>query len=281
MLGIVGFDALLIWVLTHRPVDGLSFVLGLLVLASVMAFGYLGYRTAGTFTMQYWVDRDAVTLIWGPTRQVIPIGQILCIQRNLAGHEYELAHPWHWPCPDRRRLQCDGVGIINSYATRPLDQQILLVTEGESYGISPADAEGFIRALQERYALGMARWRKTELQRPPLWTWRLWRDHTALVLIGAGLLGVLLMFGVFCFRLPGLSSDLPLHFDVNGLPDRIAPKISLIVLPGISLLAWLMNLVGGIWIYRRMQQQGAYLLWGGAVAVQVVAWFALLNVMRW
>ena len=25
------------------------------------------------------------------------------------------------------------------------------------------------------------------------------------------------MFGVFCFRVPGLSSDLPLHFDVNGL----------------------------------------------------------------
>lgn len=171
--------------------------------------------------------------------------------------------------------------MVNAYATRGLSEQLLLVTPEESYGISPADPTGFIQALQECYALGVARPLQPELARPPLWTWRLWRDYSALFLIGIGMLAVLLMFGLFCFRLPVISSDVPLHFDINGLPDRIAPKIGLIALPAIGLLAWLVNLVAGIWIYRRVQHQGAYLLWGGAVVVQMIAGLALLNAMRW
>jgi hypothetical protein len=281
VLGLLVLDLLIGLLMLGRPINGFTFVLGLWVLASLLLVAYLGYRTAGAFTMQYWVDRDAVTLIWGPTRQVIPIGQIQRVQRNLAGRWHQPARFWHWPCPHRRRYRCEGIGMVNAYATRGLDEQLLLVTADESYGISPADQEGFILALQERYALGAARPLPAELLRPPLWTWRLWRDRGALLLIGAGLLGVLIMFGVFCFRLPVISSDVPLHFDINGLPDRIAPKIGLIALPAIGLLAWLANLVAGIWVYRRVQHQGAYLLWGGAVVVQMVAGMALLNAMRW
>jgi len=63
---------------------------------------------------------------------------------------------------------------------------------------------------------------QAELRRPPAWTWPLWRDRVAIVLIGSGLLGVLLMFGVLCFRYPALSSDLPLHFDASGIPTHRA-----------------------------------------------------------
>ena len=69
------------------------------------------------------------------------------------------------------------------------------------------------------------------LSRPPLWTWPLWRDRSALFLMVAGLFGMLVMFAVLCFRYPALSSDLPLHFDVTGMPDRIAPKSGLFGLP--------------------------------------------------
>jgi hypothetical protein len=170
---------------------------------------------------------------------------------------------------------------VNGYAACPLAEQTILVTAEESYGVSPADAEGFLRALQERYALGIARPLRAELRRPPLWTWRLWRDSSALFLITAGLLGVLLLFGLYAFRLPALPSDLPLHFDASGFPDRIAPKTDLVALPAIGLLAWFFNLLGGIEVYRRVQRQGAYLLWGGALIIQVIAGLALLNIMRW
>jgi hypothetical protein len=54
-----------------------------------------------------------------------------------------------------------------------------------------------------------------------------------------------------------------------------------LLLPLIGLMAWGFNLVTGIWLYQRVQQGAAYLLWGGAVVVQLVAGLALFNLMRW
>ncbi len=279
--GLLLLDVLAIWLIRQRPLDGVSFLMGLWVLTSLPLIAYLGYRTVGALTLQYWVDRDGVTLVWGPTRQIVPMGEILRIQRGAEADPANRPRPWHWPYPERRRRYCAGLGVVNSYATAPPAEQIILVTKDESYGLSPDDADGFLAALQERYALGPARRLRTELLRPPLWTWPLWRDRSALALIGAGLLGLLVMFGVLCFRYPALSADLPLHFDVSGIPDRIAAKSGLFALPVIGLLTWLVNLALGVWAYRRVQVGGAYLLWGGAVAIQGIAGLALFNLMRW
>lgn len=281
MLALVGLDVILLRALLARPVDGLSFILVLVVLASALVVLYLGYRTLCVFTLEYWVDRDGVTMVWGPTRQVVPIGHIERVVAEPGAAAQEGPAPWHWPCPNRRRMQTDALGTVNAYSTRPLSEQILLVTNGESFGLSPADSRGFVQALQERYALGANRVLEPELKRPPLWTWPLWSDRLALFLIGAGLLGVLIMFGALCFRYPDLSSDLPVHFDVSGLPDRIAGKSELFTLPFIGLAAWLFNTATGIWLYRRVQRGAAYLLWFGALAVQGIAGLALFNLMRW
>lgn len=281
MVVLILLDIAMVRALLARPVDGLSFVLALLVLASVVAIFYLGYRSVGVFTLEYWMDRDGVTLIWGPTRQVVPMGQIQRILEPARVQPLDDPAFWHWPCPHRRRMRTEAFGTVNAYGTRPLAEQILLVTPGEAFALSPDDPEGFLEALQERFALGVNRVRETELQRPPLWTWPLWRDRVALFLIGAGLLGMLVMFGALSFRYPSLSTDLPLHFDVSGLPDRIAPKSELFTLPLIGLAVWLLNTAAGVWLYRRVQRTTAYLLWFGALAVQGIAGLALFNLMRW
>lgn len=281
VLGLIVLDVLFVRVLTARPVDGLSFLLALVVLASLVAMFYLAYRSRGAFTLEYWVDRDAITLVWGPTRQIVPLGQIQRVVASPAVAPLNNASPWHWPCPHRRRMVTEMFGTVNAYGTLPLGEQIILVTSGENYSVSPADPQGFLQALQERFALGVTRYLEPVLRRPPIWTWPLWRDRTALFLIGTGLLGVLVMFGALCFRYPGLSSDLPLHFDVTGLPDRISPKSELFTLPLIGLSVWLFNTVVGVWLYRHVQRGAAYLLWFGALAVQGIAGLALFNLMRW
>ncbi len=281
MLALVVLDVILLRALLNRPVDGASFVLALVVLASVLVILYLGYRSYCTFTLEYWIDRDGLTLVWGPSRQVVPIGQI---ERVVAQPDTVVEQgpaPWHWPCPNRRRVQTPAFGLVNAYSTRPLPEQLVLVTTGENYGISPSDGAAFIQALQERHALGANRVLEPELKRPPLWTWPLWSDRVALFLMAAGLLGLLIMFGALCFRYPDLSADLPVHFDVSGFPDRIAGKSELFTLPFIGLAVWLFNTAAGIWLYRHVQRGAAYLLWFGALAVQGIAGLALINLMRW
>ena len=280
ILGLLLLDLLFVRAIATRPVDGLSFLLALWVLGSLLVAGYLGYRTVGAFTLEYWVDRDGVTLVWGVTRQIIPMAAIRQVQRGDVPVGLDRRRVWHWPYTDRRRLWGADVGVVNSYATRPLTEQMILVTEGESYGISPADSAKFLAAIQSRYALGIARPKRAELQRPPLWTWRLWRDRFAQVLIVAGLAGMLFMFGILAFRYPSLPADVPLHFDVNGIPDRIDAKSGLFALPFIGMIVWLVNLVAGIWLYRRYQLGAAYLLWGGALIVQAIAALALLSLIR-
>lgn len=281
MLALVFLDVFMVRALLDRPVDGIGFILALAVLASVLVFLYLGYRTICTFTLEYWVDRDGITVVWGPTRQVVPIGQIerIVVQPDVSAAQGP--SPWHWPCPNRRRMRTSGLGLVNSYGTRPLNEQVVLVTNGESYAVSPSDSRGFVQALQERYRLGANRILDPELKRPPLWTWPLWSDRVALFLMAAGLIGVLVMFGALCFRFPDLSSDLPVHFDVSGLPDRIAGKTELFTLPFIGLAVWLFNTAVGVWLYRHVQHGAAYLLWFGALAVQGIAGLALFNLMRW
>ena len=67
---------------------------------------------------------------------------------------------------------------------------------------------------------------------------------------------------------------------MNGIPDRIDVKSGLFALPLIGMIVWLVNLVAGIWLYRRYQLGAAYLLWGGAVIVQAIAALALLSLIR-
>lgn len=281
IIALLGLDGVLVSWLLGRPVDGLSFLAALLVLGSLLVMAYIGFRTFGVFTLEYWVDRDAVTLKWGATRQLVPLPRIQRVQINTAAQPGSLPRLWHWPCPERRRYSVPGLGIVNAYATQRLAEQVVLVTDGENYSLSPEDMSGFVHAVQERHALGPVRLLAPELQRPPLWTWPLWRDRAAMILMGAGLLAVVVMFGALCFRFPGLSSDLPLHFDINGQPDRIAPKAGLFALPMIGLVTWVFNTAVGVWLYRHIQHGAAYLLWGGALAVEAIAGLALFNLMRW
>ena len=80
ILGLLLLDCLLVRAIATRPVDGLSFLVALWVLGSLLVAGYLGYRTVGTFTLEYWVDRDGVTLVWGVTRQIVPMAAIRRVQ---------------------------------------------------------------------------------------------------------------------------------------------------------------------------------------------------------
>lgn len=281
MLALIGLDVIMLRGLLARPVDGLSFVLALSMLGTILAVVYLGYRTLGAFTLEYWVDRNAVTIVWGLTRQIVPMGQIERIVDEPGIAPLQEHAPWHWPCPNRRRMRTEAFGTINAYGTKPLREQIVLVTPHENYGVSPADPKRFLEALQDRFALGPSRALAPELQRPPVWTWPLWRDRAALFLMGAGLVGLLIMFAALTFRYPDLSPDLPMHFDVAGLPDRISPKSELFTLPVIGLVVWVFNTAVGVWLYRHVQRGGAYLLWFGALAVQGIAGLALFNLMRW
>jgi uncharacterized membrane protein len=103
--------------------------------------------------------------------------------------------------------------------------------------------------------------------------------------LAVGLLAatVILMTGLFLWlamvynQLPDL---LPLHFDVHGNPDRIGDRSEIFVLPAIGLVVNVVNIGVGLLLRRHLRMVFAsYLLWSGALLMQVLLWIAALNIV--
>jgi hypothetical protein len=293
---LLALDLLLAILMAARPVGASTFVLLLLVLALGLPIGYVLWRAWLCFSLAYWVDRNAVTLIWGPIRQIIPIGDVQEVQRGAAvaalaagvrlaqGPNGQIDQPVRalaerWPAlarfvifgadlGARRRLQ--GVKVY-SVASQPLPEQLLLRAGGSVYGISPADADGFVAALQEHHALGPTHLATHQRIWPRWMRFPLWQDRFLLSLLVAGFLGALLLLGIAMSRFAALPFALP---QWDGLDRRM-----IFLFPIFGLAVWLINGVWGLLVYER-QRAAAGLLWSGALAAQAAALVALLYVTR-
>lgn len=239
---------------------------------------HLFYRTWAAFTLEYWVDRNAITLRWAHLHQVIPTQSIRAIDHS-AELPLEAGSLRRWPMPFLDIAAAPTAASINLCATRPPAECIVLQTDAGVYALSPADAEGFIEALQARYRLGA-----TQIVTPQR-VQRSWlasilsEDRLGAWLLLTGLVGVLILFAVLTISFPNLPDILAVRYNSQGVPEEIREKTALFRLLIIGLLAWGVNAVGGLWLTRQRQRIGAHMLWGGAIFVQGVLLLALVSLI--
>ncbi len=270
---------LLIWML-RRPVDWVKFALILAMVASVPLIVHLALRTWAGFTLEYWVDRNAITVRWANTRQVIPQESIRRVIRG--GVENLSRTAWlFWPAP---YLGGGGraLGLLNIFmlSTRPLPECLLLETDDAVFALSPADMDGFLASLQVRHSLGPVAAVEHAVLRSTPWDRIFHRQATGIVLLVAGLAGVLALFGALMWQFPNLPDALAFHYNTDGIPDVVREKSALFLLPMIGLIAWLANGIWGAWMALHGQRTGAYMLWGGAVIVQIFSFLALNSLVN-
>ncbi len=98
--------------------------------------------------MRYELGQEDLTLRFGPFRWVIPLADIREVTRrdlvlnpisSVRGPGYALF-----------RVPYADVGTVTMCATRSLQDIILITTGRRKYGITPLDAEGFLRELTGR-----------------------------------------------------------------------------------------------------------------------------------
>jgi hypothetical protein len=228
----------------------------------------------------YDIDRNAVTIQWGPIKQIVPVESI---QRIMLGAEVEggvkYFRGWRWPGLMQGQGELLEADLTVFYAATSLPQQLILVTPSVSYAISPADTAGFIESIKARYELGPTQAIAQTTEHPAFFDWPVWSDRVAHYLLITGATMCLLLFGLVSLRFPHLPSQISLHYDVLGLPDRAGPALQAFILPLIGLLALGANTALGSVFYRR-EQVAAYLLWGGTIVVQVLLWIGTVNLLR-
>lgn len=267
---------LIVWVI-RRPTDTLRFLLIILITLSVPPLLHLLYRTWGAFTLEYWVDRNAITIRWANLRQVVPLPEI---RQVIQGSEVTVTpSAWrYWPAP-YVRTTAQGPSSMMLFATQPLPNCLLLDTDGMIFAISPADEQGFVDALQTRYRLGPSQSMVVEQLRSSVLERLFGPGRVGPALLSVGLVGVLLLFGVLMVRFPELPNPLPVRFTSAGLPELVRDKDVLFRIPVIGLLAWTINGLWGVLMAWRRQPVGAYLLWSGTIVVQLFLFLALRSVL--
>ncbi len=276
---IVLIDLLLLIWMDRRPIDWLKFGLILVAVATLPLLAYVLFRTWAAFSLEYWIDRNAVTVHWASFRQVIPLQRVVRVIHG--GLPSSVAVPWQqWPAPQIGPTRALGLANVQMLATRPLRECLLLDTGEIAFALSPRDEEEFLEALQARYRLGPVSTPALERMRSNAWQRFFGQDQLGPILLACGLVGTLLLFGILMVRFPNLPEAMAFHYNSQGLPDVVREKTALFLLPAIGLMAWLINGVWGLWMAFRRQRTGAYMLWGGALIVQICSYMALTSLMN-
>jgi len=271
-------DSLLFtWVL-QRSTDWLRFLMIILIVLSGPILFHLLYRTWGIFTLEYWIDRNAVTIRWANIRQIIPLSTIQQIVQGGIQDTDKLR--WvHWPAPYVRAAYSPDLNEVTLFATQPLSDCLLLDTGEAVFAISPTPQNEFLDILQDRFRMGAVQALQPSQTRTSTLARLLGSAQVGPILLGLGLLGVLTLFGVLMIQFPDLPNPLPTRYSPDGLPEIVRDKQVLFRLPVIGLFAWLVNGAWGMWMNIRRQPVGAYLLWGSTVVVHLFLFFALRSIL--
>lgn len=271
------FDLLLFMWALRRPVDGIKFLFVLAAIVILPLTLYWAYRTWAAFTLRYTVEPSGLIVRWAGERRTVGFDAVR--QMMLGGlAESGRANPLFWPAPYVRPARVPGVDKATMLATVPLTDCIVVQTDQAAFAVSPADSGPFVETLQARYAAYSPQTHTPLVDEEPIWT-RSLGGRAGPALIAAGLLGVLVLVGVLMVNFSSLPETLALQFNSEGIPVAIRSKSALYLLPIIGFLAWFVNGVGGVVMALQNQPTGAYLLWSGAILVQICSLLALISII--
>ncbi len=285
LLWAVGFATPLLMILfagivmaVTEPATGLNVAGVALVLAVLPPLGWLSYRAVGLAGARYRVAADALEVIWGSRREVIPLRDI------------EEAHPaalftgeltvrgLNWPGCVVSRFNHSQLGLVEVLAVSAEKRDLLLIGyPGGWLALSPRDANGFLQALSGRR---LAAPRAGASLVPARVGLSLLRDRVAIGLLAAAAvtLGALIIYLLLIW--PQLPPVLALRFNADGTPERFGAPVGLFILPAIGAVAFVLNsLYGAILHSRAPDRQAAYVILSASIAIQALVWVATFYVL--
>ncbi|MGC9467816.1 MAG: PH domain-containing protein [Anaerolineae bacterium] len=250
------------------------------------------YQLWGLINAKYELDRNALTIHWGPVQHQIPMGSV---HEVLSGAKLDNLHirpSLRWPGymvalgrakrPKEQDEQAEeeaaSIDPILFYATKRPKYQVVIRTEGIAYAISPADTEGFLVALRERLEMGPTQEVEEQSRHPAFLDWPIWKDRWALGMLIASLASLVLLVGVLSWRYPYLPSEIALRFTPDGAPLLVGRAIRIFYFALLATGFLLIDGSLGLFFYRR-ERPIAYFLWSGLLATMGSLWAAVISIL--
>ncbi len=231
-------------------------------------FAYWCYALA---TLAYQLDRNALIVTWGLTRQVIPLG---AIHRLVPGEAVEFPRvrgvSW-WGC-HVGRATIDRIGPVLCYSTAQAPEQLLYVmTDERNYALAFEDRPAFAQQVQRRQDLGSTAELPHHVRRAGAARLGLWSDRPALALIALAVAAGALVWLQVALRYAGLPETFEVTFPPGSPPPitGLEGPPALLELPRTATLLLLGGLGLGAAAYPRERAAGR-LLFAAAAAVQAI-----------
>ncbi|RPI58756.1 MAG: hypothetical protein EHM56_00930, partial [Chloroflexi bacterium] len=117
-----------------QEINLLSFLIGLVVIASLPALVVAVYETLSWFSLRYHLDRNGIIIRWAGIEQIIPLGDVQrIVPGGQLGDTLVRRRGIHWPGHERGEGLVPGIGRTRFLSTRPAAGQLLVITPGRAF----------------------------------------------------------------------------------------------------------------------------------------------------
>ena len=263
--------------MTARPIDIVSFFLGLALLVTALAAVLVGFWVYSYFSLYYTLDRDTFNIHWGGFETIIPIPAIRGFVEMEIGKSDASLPFLRWPGYCIGKGDVAGLGSVSFYTTGDSDSYCFVLTESNAYAVSPDDPEGFRQALELRQSLKPVHAAEFRVVAAHLLGLPFWTDRLGQTLWIAGWILNLVLFAYLSGIYPNLMPTLPFHFNMAGEVDRIASVAAIFFLPSIGAICLVLNSFLGFLLHSK-HRVAALLLWSGTAVIQIYLWIAALGI---
>lgn len=253
----------------------------LLLLVSLLLFAPLPlviYRAYALIRASYRLERNGLRLRWGLRAEDIPLPAIEWVHRAT-----DLASTLPLP-----RLSWPGaiLGTVNTPDLGPIEYMasttqtlLLIATPTKVYAISPEDPERFLQDFERALELGSLSPISSVSVLPAAYLSQVWSNRIARILILSGLILIFILLAGVSLLIPNRAT-ISLGFYPSGAPLPVVPAEQLILLPILGIFSYLIDLMAGLFFFRRGQQRLiAYLLWGSSVVTTLLLILAVVFIL--
>jgi len=240
---------------------GATWLVWLFILVlGIVAWVLVAYRLFALWRAAYILERDGVRLRWGLRAEDLPLEAIEWIRpADELGFPLPLP-PFTWPGAILGGRTVPELGMVEFLASER-DRLLLVATPQRIYAISPEDPRAFLRSFRRVLELGSLSPFAPFSAQPAALLQRVWENTPARWFLLIGLALSLALLTLVSLIIPS-RNEVALGYTPQGQPLPPVPSQRLMLLPILALMAYIGDLLVGMYFFRREDGQAlAYLLW--------------------
>ncbi|MBH77165.1 MAG: hypothetical protein CL897_02910 [Dehalococcoidia bacterium] len=239
----------------------------------VALFGSLallfGWWTVGIARLAYRIDDEVLRISWCGNEIIVPVVDIQrVVPGRTVGEESVTGLNW-WGCHIGRGV-VSSLGATLFFAThnRP-DENVFVVTEGRSYGLTVADQVAFAEACSRRLIVGFEPGESQRIEPRGLNLLPLWRDGNAWLVVSFVLVGLGVLGGYLYSQYPSLPTLVQIEFPSDTGIVRIGDRSELLRIGAVGGGIVAINLLLGF-VLHGIERAASLWLAASAALLQIV-----------